>query len=186
MSTIAVPAGLRMVRRYPFCGHCGAGVGSEHDQYCEACGQSLHGTGATPRPAASWWHWRFLLVIPAFIVGIIVPGLVVRISTELGSLIPGGDALFMPMAELGQSVTDGVCAVLFPRAVAPRSKTGISLAAALVITVIVGLLLSNAYITNYYAGVGGATVIWQVALMLTTIAAAGVAALYARVQTRPG
>ena len=173
-----------MVRRDPFCGNCGTGYASEDDQFCRACGQSVHETGATPRSTVFQWNWRFLLVVPAFVIGIIVPGMVVRISTELGSLIPGGDVLFSPMAELGQVVVDGACAVLFPRAVAPHSKMGISLLAAIIVTVVTGLILAFAYFNNYYAGVGFSTVLWQVGLMAIMIMAAGVAVLYAHVQAK--
>ena len=175
---------VNMVRRYPFCGNCGTAYASEGDQCCRSCGQSVTTTRTAPRSAAYRWNWRFLLVTPAFLVGIIVPGMLVRISTEI--------ILFVPMAEFGQSMVDGACAVLFPRAVAPHHKMGISITAGILVMVISVFYFASSFLfTNYYeagvgkyAGVGKATVVWQVVLVLTMIAAAGIAVLYAHVQAK--
>lgn len=111
--------------------------------------------------------------------------MVVRISTELGSLIPGGAGFFLPMAELGQSMSDGAFAVLLPRAVVPHAKVGVSLAAGISVLIISALFFAFAFSTNYYSGVGYATVVWQGTLMITTVVAAAVAVLYAYVKASP-
>lgn len=109
--------------------------------------------------------------------------MLVRISTELGFFIPGGEVFFSPMSQVGQSIADGACAVLLPRAVTPYHKMGISIAAAILVTVIAVFVLMIAGLTNYYAGVGAGIVAWQIVLMLLTVMAAGIAVLYAHIRT---
>ena len=81
--------------------------------------------------------------------------------------------------QFGQGLADGACAVLFPRAVAPHSKMGISVIAAIVLTIMTCLVLGYSFLVNYYAGVGFGTVLWQVVLFLLPIISAWVAVLYA-------
>jgi hypothetical protein len=190
MTIIAETAERDMARRYGFCGNCGTAFTSADDQYCRICEQSEHHTGTAPRSAATRWSWRFLLVIPAFVVGYIVPGMLVRISTELGTLIPGAGVLFVPMAEGAQTLVDGACAVLFARFVVPYAKMGVSLAVGITVGILTtGLMLFTLFFTNYYAGVGFGTVLWQVVLMFLSVIGAGLAVLYAYIQakqSRPG
>ena len=180
MTNSAEAADSLMIRPYPFCGECGTRYPPEDDRFCRSCGRPVHETRTRANLSAFRWNWRFLLVIPAFLIGIVVPGMLVRISTEL--VIPGGDTLFLPMAEIGQSMADGACAVFLPRAIAPHAKFYISLASGILLTVILGSTLAFSFVTNYYAGVGTGTVVWQVVLFITTGFAAGVAVLYAHVQ----
>ena len=52
-----------------------------------------------------------------------------------------------------------------------------------------GPILFTLFFTNYYAGVGFGTVLWQVVLMFITVIGAGLAVLYAYIQakqSRPG
>ena len=172
-----------MVRRYQFCGNCGVEYTPGGDEYCRSCGQSIHGAKITHPLGKSWWSWKFLLVIPVFAIGYMVPGLLVRMSTEVLSLLPFGSTLFLTMAKLGQSITDGLCAVLFTRAVAPHHKFGISIAAAVVVTFGAAYSLMFITSTNYFEGVGSATVLWNVVLILLQVIAAWVAVLYAHSRT---
>ena len=179
MTIIAETAEHNMARRHGFCGNCGTAFTSADDQYCRTCGQSEHHTGTAPRSAATRWSWRFLVVIPAFVAGYFVPGMLVRISTELLTFIPGAEVFVSPMSEVGQAMVDGACAVLFPRAVAPHAKMGISVIAAIVLTIMTCLVLGYSFLVNYYGGVGVGTVIWQMVLILVPIISAWVAVLYA-------
>ena len=106
MTNTAESAERNMARRYGFCGNCGTAFTSADDQYCRICRQSEHHTGTAPRSAATRWSWRFLLVIPAFVAGYFVPGMLVRISTELGTLIPGVGVLFVHMSQVGQGLAE--------------------------------------------------------------------------------
>jgi predicted nucleic acid-binding Zn ribbon protein len=176
----AEAVGSLMVRPHPFCGSCGTKYPSEDDQYCRSCGQSVSKTQTKASSSDFRWNWRFALVIPAFLIGIIVPGMLVRVSTEL--VIPAGDTLFLPMAEIGQSMADGAFSVFLPRMVAPHSKLPISLVAGILVVVLLGSVLLYSFATNYYAGVGTGTIVWEVVLFVVTGLAAGVAMLYAQVQ----
>ena len=185
MTIIAETAERNMARRYGFCGNCGTAFTSADDQYCRICGQSEHHTGTAPRSAATRWSWRFLLVIPAFVAGYIVPGMLVRISTELGTLIPGVGVLFVHMSQVGQGLVDGACAVLFARFVVPHTKMGVSLTAGITVGILTtGFVLFTLFFTNYYAGVGFGTVLWQVVLMFLSVIGAGLAVLYAYIQSK--
>ena len=185
MTNIAVCAEHRMVRHYGFCGNCGNEFTSADDQYCRICGQSANHNGTAHRPAARHWSWRFFLVIPAFIFGYTIPGMVVRISTELGTLIPGVGVLFLHMAELGQVLVDGAGAVLLSRFVVPHTKMGVSFAAGITVGVLItGFVLYTLFLTNYYAGVSFGTVLWQVVLMFLSVIGAGLAVLYAFIQDK--
>ena len=176
----AGPADSRMVRPSPFCGKCGNRFPSEEDHYCRTCGQSANLAETNPHTSGFQWNWRFLLVIPAFLIGIILPGMLVRISAEL--VIPGGDSLFLPFAEVSQSMADGAFAVFLPRLAAPHSKKKISLGAGILLIAILGSILAYSFATDYYAGVGAGTVLWQVVLFLITGLAAGVAMLYSQIK----
>ena len=140
-----------MARRHGFCGNCGTAFTSADDQYCRICGQSEHHTGTAPRSAATRWSWRFLLVIPAFVAGYILPGIMVRTSTELLTLIPGVGVLFEPIAQVGQGLVDGACAVLFARFVVPHTKMGVSLTAGITVGILAtGAALGGVNVHNCY------------------------------------
>ena len=176
-TNFAEVAESHMVSPYDFCGRCGAEYPSADDQFCRICGTSIN---VKTKSSGFHWNWRFVLVIPAFLIGILVPGMLVRISTEL--VIPAGDTLFLPLAELGQSMADGAFSVFLPRMVAPHSKMQISFAAGILVVAILTSILAYSFATNYYAGAGTGTVVWQVILFVLTGLAAGVAMLYAQVQ----
>lgn len=180
MTNFAVVAGRHMVRAYEFCGRCGTEYPSVDDQFCRICGTPVNEIKKKSNSNGFHWNWRFVLVIPAFLIGIIVPGMLVRVSTELA--IPAGDTLFLPMAELGQSMADGAFSVFLPRVAAPHSKKQISLAAGILVVLILSSILALSFATNYYAGAGVGTIVWQVVLFLVMGLAAGIATLYAYVQ----
>ena len=56
---------------------------------------------------------------------------------------------------------------------------GISVIAAIVLTIVTCLVLGYSFLVNYYGGVGVGTVIWQMVLILVPIISAWVAVLYA-------
>ena len=83
-------------------------------------------------------QWRWLLVLPAFLLGF-VPGFLIRFSWEMGSSwIPGMDFLMIRMAEFAQTMADGGCSVFFAGYVAPRRARAVRLVAATMTFVIVG------------------------------------------------
>lgn len=124
--------------------------------------------------------WLWLLVVPAFLVGLFLPGILVRISWEFASSwIPGVNTLTKRWSEFLQSGVDGFCAVYFAQTIAPYGKVWISIVAAIVVaTVSGGVLAGTLLFTNYYEGVGIGTILWNSGLILVTVAAAVVAVRY--------
>jgi hypothetical protein len=129
---------------------------------------------------------RWLLVIPAFLVGFFIPGFLARISWEFSSSwIPGFDFLTMRFAEFIQPVVDGFCSVYFAGAVAPRGVMAVSIAAATIVAVATGGILAISFVTNYYRDVEPITVIWNSGLMVVTVASAAFAVWLRHEQERP-
>ena len=86
-------------------------------------------------------QWRWLLVLPAFLLGAAVPGFLIRFTWEMGwSWIPFMDfqILVMRVADFLQMVVTGFCAVFFAGYVAPRSARVVRLVAATMVIVVIG------------------------------------------------
>lgn len=84
--------------------------------------------------------WRWLFVLPAFLVGIVVPGLLIRISWEFGSSwIPFVDDFISSWSQVLQSIADGFCGVFFAAGAAPAHKRLIAVSAGLIIVAYSGL-----------------------------------------------
>ena len=99
-------------------------------------------------------QWRWLLVIPAFLLGYFVPGFLVRISWVAGSSwIPGIDFLMMRWAEFLQTVADGFCSVFFAGYVAPSRARVVRLVAAPMTVIGLGGSFIYVLLTGYYQGV---------------------------------
>ena len=79
-------------------------------------------------------------------------------------------------------MADGAFSVFLPRMVAPHSKFQISLIAGILVVVILGSILTYSLATDYYAGAGTGTIVWQVVLFVIMGLAASVAMLYAQVK----
>ena len=116
------------------------------------------------------WHYRLLLVIPAFLIGFIVPGVLIRSLTELGSLAFSNSFLIDNFARINQAIVDGSCAVWFARMVVSQGKHTIAKIATYMVVISISLVLIGSYLLNYYRGVPADVVTWEVTLILITAA----------------
>jgi len=178
MMSSAEAVATHMAESRLFCGICGAKFASSEDGYCGICGNDTRPNHSSRTFRRSL---RMVLVLPAFVIGILVPGLLVRISTELA--IPGGGTWLLPMAELGQSMSDGAFSVLLPWWAAPHSKQLISVIAGVLTICFVAFFMIDSLTTGYFDGVGSGTVLWQFILALVTGASAGIIVLYTKSQS---
>ena len=123
-------------------------------------------------------QWRWLLVLPAFLLGYLVPSSLINILWEMrSSLIPGVDFPMMRVVEILPSIVSGVCAVVFAGYVAPRKSRVVRLVAATVIVVVVGGLSIYGLLTDFFQGMPTLEVIWVIVLRVTQILAAIAAGL---------
>ena len=120
--------------------------------------------------------FRWFAVLPAFVVGLIVPGLLIRFAW---SWYPEG---FMPwshwidwalerIAEVFQSGADGYCAVYFPAAVAPKGRLVVAITATLLLGMAYGAILMFGWGTGYFAEEYTMSA-WPIFLILVSLAAA--------------
>ncbi len=118
--------------------------------------------------------WRWLLVLPVFAIGYVLPGLLVRVGWEFGtSWIPFVDDLIVNVSEFLQSIVDGVCSVYFAAVVAPSHRKLVAIIGAMVVAGIASVFVWSLLLTNYYEGVPGRTVTWEGVLVATGFIAAG-------------
>ena len=123
-------------------------------------------------------QWRWLLVLPAFLLGVFVPGFLIRFSWEMGSSwIPGMDFLVIRMAEFAQTMADGGCSVFFAGYVAPRRARAVRLVAATMTFVIAGGNFIYVLLNDYYQGATTLATSWDIVLVVTHILAAIATAL---------
>ena len=167
-----------------FCGKCGTEYVSEFDVYCRLCGRPTVPSVTPVTVEPSHWNWRFLLVIPAFAIGLVVPGFLVRISTELGTLLPLVGGGFSYLAEFAQVVTDGFCSVTFSQIVAPSGKYKVSVIAGLLVLLSAIVYFSFTSETGYYLRAGEGTVVWETTLVLASVGSAGIAVIFADRNTK--
>ena len=108
-------------------------------------------------------QWRWLLVLPAVLIGYLVPGFLIRIAWEVGwSWIPGMDFLMTRVAEFLQVAVAGFCSVFFAGYVAPRRARVVRLAAATMTVIGLGGSFIYVLLTGYYQGVPTVEVSWQI------------------------
>jgi len=124
------------------------------------------------------------LVIPAFVIGLVVPGFLVRVSTELGTFIPLVGGGFSYLAEFAQVVTDGFCCVTFSQIVAPSGKYRVSIIAGLLVLLTAIVYFSFASETGYYLRAGKGSVVWGMVLVLASVGSAGIAVIFAYQNTK--
>ena len=118
-------------------------------------------------------QWRWLLVLPAFLLGCFLPGFLISILWEMGSSSTSGiDSLMMRVSEILQTIATGVCSVFFAGYVAPRRARVVKLIAATMIVIGPGSFLIYALLNEYYQGTSTLEVIWDIALVATQIVAA--------------
>ena len=118
-------------------------------------------------------QWRWLLVLPAFLLGYFLPGFLISILWEMGSSSTSGiDSLMMRVSEVLQTIVTGVCSVFFAGYVAPRRAKVVRLVAATMNVIGPGSFLIYALLNEYYQGTSTLEVIWDIALVATQIVAA--------------
>ena len=132
---------------------------------------------ATPSP------WKWLLVLPAFAFGFVVPGFLARISWEWGtsfipSFIPGINTFMEEWARAYQGLLGGFCAVFFAAYVAPRAQLVVSIVGALLMSTWGGGLLLVTLVSGYYADVNAVRVVWESLLIFLSVVGAGGAVWY--------
>jgi hypothetical protein len=134
--------------------------------------QSLYSDRPKSPPA-----WRWLLVVPALVVGYVIPGLIVRISWESGSTwVPFFGDIVYGWAQILQSVVDGIGAVYLAVAVAPSRKKVTSLLAGIVVVAAGGFGLWMILVSDTYGGGETWPVVRDSALVLiVTASGAGTA-----------
>ena len=121
-----------------------------------------------------WWRW--LLVSPAWLVGLFLPAVLVGLLHNLfgpESWIPFVETVYMYFSELVKSTVSGLCAVLFAAEVAPAGKGIVAICGALVVVLVMLVVLVVVFLGGPWDvwGVGGS--LWRFANILIT-AGAGV------------
>jgi len=129
-------------------------------------------------------------VIPAFAVGLVVPGIIARFAIELWpeGFFPWShwiDWLIEKWAILMQSVLDGFCAVYFTARVAPRGRLAVALIAALILAVALGAVVMGTFTLGYW-GHDYTVAAWPLTLMATQLVSAGAAVWYSREEEQQG
>jgi len=115
-------------------------------------------------------QWRWLLVLPAFLIGAAVPGFLILHLWEMGSsLIPGLNFLMMRVSEILQTIADGVCSVVFAGYVAPRRARVVRLVAATMNIIVFGGLSIHILLNKSYQG--NLELSWDIVLVATHILA---------------
>lgn len=118
-------------------------------------------------------QWRWLLVLPAFLLGYFLPGFLISILWEISSSSTSGiDSLMMRVSEVLQTIVTGVCSVFFAGYVAPRRARVVRLVAATMNVIGPVSFLIYALLNEYYQGTPTLEVIWDIMLVLTQIIAA--------------
>jgi len=77
-----------------------------------------------------------------------------------------------------QADSDGGFSVAFAAIVAPRAKKFVAITAAAIMVTVIGILLTNSVVTDYYRGAPGLEVFWDVLLIAVTPIAGVAAAIY--------
>jgi hypothetical protein len=129
-------------------------------------------------PQESPPKWRWLLVLPAFLAGSLLPGLVVRFAWELGSSwIPFVDQFISGWSQILQSIVDGVCGVYFAFAVAPSRKRLIAVGAGLIVVAYSGLFLLWIFVTDVWDD-GSTWAVVRDASLVTIVGISGASTAY--------
>jgi len=100
----------------------------------------IYSQPTTPKPAdvikkkSTWWRW--LLVIPAWPVGALIPGALLRI---VNGWWVSDTTLSWIWVEMIASGVDGYCGVLFLSLVAPKYKYGIAIDVGIISAILIGV-----------------------------------------------
>ena len=122
----------------------------------------------------------WVLVLPAFVVGFFVPGILVRIVNELfwdGFIV-------VRWSEFIQSVISGWCGIYFPMRVAPSRRHVVALGFGVLVAAIVGWATLTVTLTAYWEQVGTAYFIWTIVNSILMLGAAGYAVHHSYVTQR--
>lgn len=118
-------------------------------------------------------QWRWLLVLPAFLLGYFLPGFLISILWEISSSSTSGiDSLLIRVSEVLQTIVTGVCSVFFAGYLAPRRARVVRLVAATMNVIGPGSFLIYALLNDYYQSTPTLEVIWNIVLVVTQIVAA--------------
>lgn len=117
--------------------------------------------------------WRWLLVVPAFIVGWVFPGLVWVIWKFIGgSWIFGLDTVVFYLLLILQHGASGSFAVYFSSRIAPSSQVTVGLGSGIAVAVIAAVL----WIPIISTGSSGTTITLDTILLVIRVAAASITA----------
>ena len=148
----------------------------------EAKGPRAILSGQVPGPSP---FWRWLLVVLAFLAGLLGPSLLVDIFQNVRS---GAEPfLVLRTIEVVESACVGFCAVYFPGKVAPSAHLVVAIICALAVAVTAFFSIVTLLGSPYIEAGGVPVVIWIIANATISIVAAGtVAWLTARTRRAPG
>ena len=123
---------------------------------------------------------RWICLVPAVVLGIIVPGMIVRILFEDIFPLMNVTSIFRikgaPM--LLQAVVDGIAPIYIASSIAPRGKKAVSLITGfLLVATFFGVTMTS-FGVNYWRDVPASTVLWHVFLGALTAVTAGIATWY--------
>ena len=131
---------------------------------------------------------RWILVVPAFILAFMIPGIIVRILID--DIVPS--FLFVElnpvvyikgMSQIIQGIVDGVAPVYISMQIAPNRKKVVGTVTGILVVAVTIAVLSQSF-GGYYRDVPIPTVLWNISLMLLTGISAAISVWYYSRTTR--